>query len=187
MSNQQWGTPFELVLKGLERYTTKGMKRGALYVRNHPCREISRGLAAFGHPITPYVGNTWTNPQTGSLVQQGFQSLSRKACHKKLHLACGRSTPWRVGRLLPVLAALDELRRGAQVQFHTYVITPSLKGGFEGKARKPKILTAETSIDSNSRGRVSERPEQLSSPEAAQLNKGAGESRSRICVGPKWV
>ncbi|CAJ1337856.1 unnamed protein product, partial [Effrenium voratum] len=43
-----------------------------------------------------------------------------------------RSTPWRVGRLLPVLAALDELRR------------------------------------------VSERPEQLSSPEAAQLNKGAG-------------
>eukprot|EP00439_Symbiodinium_sp_Y106_P084132 s1614_g24.t4 len=43
-----------------------------------------------------------------------------------------RSTLWRLGRLLPVLAALDELRR------------------------------------------ISSRPEQLSSPEAAQLNKGVG-------------
>eukprot|EP00439_Symbiodinium_sp_Y106_P084112 s1614_g24.t3 len=47
-------------------------------------------------------------------------------------LEMGRSTLWRLGRLLPVLAALDELRR------------------------------------------ISSRPEQLSSPEAAQLNKGVG-------------
>ena len=47
-------------------------------------------------------------------------------------LEMSRSTLWRLGRLLPVLAALDELRR------------------------------------------VSANPESLSSPEAAQLNKGAG-------------
>ena len=71
-----------------------------------------------------------------------------------------RSTLWRLGRLLPVLAALDELRQKPQLSQERPTETNRKKAGKKIAWKK---------------GRVSANPESLSSPEAAQLNKGAGE------------